>query len=75
MARAIQNKLVTSNVNVYLGQSGKPWSEVKGVLYSDGKPYIPKAFQTDLIKRNHDDPQARHFGVEKTLEFLSCKYY
>ena len=43
MARAIQKELATFNVNVYSGQSGKPWLEVKGVLHYDGKPYIPKA--------------------------------
>ncbi len=45
------------------------------MLHYDGKPYIPKNLQTDLLKRNYDDPLVGHFGVEKTLELLSRKYY
>ena len=75
MARAVRKELATPNVNVYSGQSGEPWSEVEGVLHYDGKPYIPEALRTDLLERNHDDPLAGHFGVERTLELLSRKYY
>lgn len=42
IARMIQKVLATPNVNVYSGQSGKPWSEVERVIYYDGKYYIPK---------------------------------
>ena len=41
MARTIQKKLATPNVNVYSGQSGEPWSKVEGVIHYDGKLYIP----------------------------------
>ena len=75
MARKVQKKLATPNVNVYFGQLGKPQSELKGVLHYDGKPYIAETLQADLQERNHDDPLARHFGVEKTLELLTRKYY
>ncbi len=75
MARIIQKKLATSNVNVYSGQSGELWSEVEGVLHYDGKLYIPRILRVDLLEKNHDDPLAGHFGVEKTLELLSRKYY
>ena len=75
MARTVQKKLATSNVNIYFGQLGKPWSEVKGVLHYDGKLYILETLQADLLKRNQDDPLARHFGIKKTLEILIRKYY
>lgn len=45
------------------------------MLYYDGKPYILKALQTNLIERNHDDPLTEHFRVKKTLELLLRKYY
>ncbi len=45
------------------------------MLHYDGKPYIPETFRTDLLERNHDDPLAGHFGVEKTFELLTHKYY
>ncbi len=75
IARTIRKKLATPNVNVYSGQSGEPWSEVEGVLHYECKPYIPETLRADLLERNHDDPRAGHFGVEKTLELLSHKYY
>ena len=45
------------------------------MLQYDNKPYIPETLRADLLERNHDDPSAGHFGVEKTLELLSRKYY
>ena len=75
MARTVQKKLATLNVNVYSGQLGKPWSKVERMLHYDGKPYIPETLQADLLERNHDNLLAGHFGVEKTLELLSRKYY
>ncbi len=41
----------------------------------DSKQYIPKILRADLLERNHDDPLAGHFGIEKTPELLSRKYY
>ena len=75
MAQMVRKELATPEVNVYSGQSGERWLEVKGVLHYDGKPYILETLQADLLERNHDDLLARHFGVEKTLELLTCKYY
>ena len=75
MARTIQKELATLNVNVYSSQLGKFWLKVKGVLHYDGKPYIPETLRANLLEKNHDDPLARHFGVEKTLELLTRKYY
>ena len=75
MALTVRKELASPNVNVYSGQLGEPWSEAEGVLHYDGKPYIPETLQTNLLERNHDDPLAGHFGVEKTLELLTRKYF
>ena len=75
MAWTVRKELANPNVNVYSGQSGESWSEIEGVLHYDGKPYILEILRTDLLERNHDDPLAGHFGVEKTLELLTRKYY
>ena len=75
MARTVRKELATPNVNVYSGHLGKPWSEIERVLHYDGKPYISETIRIDLLERNHDDPLAWHFGVEKTFELLTHKYY
>ena len=75
MAQTIKKKITTPIVSIYSVQSGKPWSKVEKILHYDGKPYIPETLQADLLERNHDDPLAGYFGVEKTLEFFTQKYY
>ena len=75
MAQTVEKELATPNVNVYSSQSHKPWSEFEEVLHYDSKPYIGENFRTNLLERNHDDPLVGHFGVEKTRELLTCKYY
>ena len=55
------------------GQQG--WEDIDGVLHYQGLLYIPKLIRTELISRHHDDPLAGHFGIEKTREFFSWKYY
>ncbi len=75
MAWTVRRELATPNVNDYSVQSVEPWSEIEGVHHSDGKPYIPGALRADLLDRNHDDFPAGTFGVKKTLELLSRRYY
>lgn len=29
----------------------------------------------EILRQNHDDPNAGHFGYKRTLELLSRKYY
>ena len=45
------------------------------MLHHQGFSYVPEIIQTELISRHHDDPLAGHFGIEKTQELLSRKYY
>ena len=56
-------------------QLAKDWRDINGVLHHQGLPYVPEIIQTELIGRHHDDPLAGHFGIEKTRELLSRKYY
>ena len=35
---------------------------------------MPKAIQTKLISRHHNDPLPGHFGIKKTHELLMQKY-
>ena len=53
----------------------KDWQDIDGVLYHQGFLYVLKIIQTELISRHHDDLLAGYFGIEKTREFLSRKYY
>lgn len=54
------------------------WSfDAEGTLLYQGAVYVPNspALRQAILRRNHDDPLAGHFGVEKTLELLTRKYY
>lgn len=48
--------------------------DIDGVLHHQGLPYVPKIIRTELISRHHDDPLARHFGIEKTQKLIAQKY-
>lgn len=37
--------------------------------------YVPEALHAKIIAQHHDDPMAGHFGVQKTLELVSRRYY
>ena len=56
-------------------QPVKDWQDIKGVLHHQGLPYVPEIIRTELISRHHNDPLARHFGIEKTRELVARKYY
>ena len=56
-------------------QLAKDWRDIKGVLHHQGLPYVPEIIRTELISRHHDDSLAGHFGIKKTRELLSRKYY
>ena len=49
--------------------------EVDGVLYHQGLFFIPEAIRIELISRHHDNPLARHFGIDKRRELIGRKYY
>ena len=37
--------------------------------------YVPSSLREDVIKSNHDNLLAGHFGVERTLKLIRRKYY
>ena len=45
------------------------------MLQYRGLPYIPEIIRSEVISRHHDDPLARHFGIDKTKELVGRKYY
>ena len=49
--------------------------DIDGVLHWEGLPYTPKVIRTQLISRYHDDLLAGHFGIDKTCEHVTRKYY
>ena len=54
---------------------GKNWEDSDGILHHQGLPYVPKIIRTELISKNHDDPLASYFDIEKTRELVIRKYY
>ena len=51
------------------------WEDSEGVLHHQGLPYVPELIRTELISRHHDDPLVSHFGIKKTWELVTRKYY
>lgn len=51
------------------------WEESDGVLYHQCLPYILKIIRTELINKCHNDPLAGHFGIERTQELITQKYF
>ena len=49
--------------------------EVDRILHHQKLPFIPKTIQIELISWYHDDFLAGHFGIDKTKELVSRKYY
>ena len=51
------------------------WENIDGLLHHQGLLYLPEIILTGLISRNHNNPLAGYFGVEKTRELVARKYY
>ncbi len=51
------------------------WEDIEQVLYYQDLPYVPKVICSELISRHHDNLLAGHFGIEKTRELITRKYY
>ena len=51
------------------------YEEVDEVLHYQGLLFVPEIIRTELISRHHDDPLARHFGIDKTRKLVGRKYY
>ena len=51
------------------------WKDIERVLQYRGLPYISRVIRFEVISRHHNDPIARHFGIDKTRELIGPKYY
>ena len=51
------------------------YEEVDGILHHQGLLFVLEATRTELVSRHHDDPLAGHFGIDKTKDVVSRKYY
>ena len=52
------------------------WHLKDDILCRNNRWYIPPGLlRNELLKRNHDDPSAEHFGTLRTTELLQRKYY
>ena len=54
---------------------GGNWEDSDRILHHQGLFYISEIIRTELISKQHDDPLAGHFGIEKTRELVARKYY
>jgi len=80
--------LDTLHQNILLALSSDPivtkhistdgwWSmDPNGLLLLDNRIYVPSAgnLHTCILQYNHDHILARHFGQNKTLELVCCRY-
>ena len=51
------------------------YKDVNKVLHYQGLPFVLEIIRTELINRHHDKPLVGHFGINKTRELISKKYY
>ena len=51
------------------------WKDVERVLQYQELSYVPEIICSKVISRYHDDLLAEHFGIDKTRELVSRKYY
>ena len=51
------------------------YKEIDKILYYQGLSFVPKAIQTDLISRHHNNPLDNYFGIKKTCKLLAQKNY
>ena len=56
-------------------QKADGYEKIDDILHYQGLPFVPKAIETELISRHHNNPLAGHFGIEKTCKLLAQKYY
>lgn len=45
------------------------------MLHWESLSYLPEIIRTEVISGHHDNPLAAHFGIDKTRELVSRKYY
>jgi len=55
----------------------KEWREVDGIMYKEGKVYVPKdeKLRAEIIRLHHDTPIERHGGQWKTVELVTRNFW
>ena len=55
----------------------KEWREVNGIMYKEGKVYVPKdnALRAEIIRLYHDTPVGGHEGQWKTVELVTRNFW
>ena len=55
----------------------KEWREVDGVMYKEGKVYVPKdeKLRAEIIRLHHDTPIGGHGGQWKTVELVTRNFW
>jgi len=55
----------------------KEWREVDGIIYKEGKVYVPKdeRLRAEIIRLHHDTPVGGHGGQWKTAELVTCNFW
>ena len=51
------------------------YKKLDRVLYYQGLLFVPEVIWTKIIRRHHDDPLARYFGLDKIKDLVGQKYY
>ena len=52
-----------------------PWEEAEGLLYYNGRVYIPEILRLEIKRRHHDVPLAGHMGQRRTRELVMRKFF
>jgi len=55
----------------------KEWREVDGIMYKEGKVYVPKdeRLRAEIIRLHHNIPVRGHGGQQKTVELVTCNFW
>ena len=55
----------------------KEWREVDGIMYKEGKVYVPKdeKLRAEIIRLHHDMPIGGHRGQWKTVELVTRNFW
>jgi len=55
----------------------KEWREVDGIMYKEGKVYMPKdeKLRAEIIRLHHDTPIGGHGGQWKTVELVTRNFW
>jgi hypothetical protein len=74
--KMIANELESSNELLLNDKKNNLWHVKNDILCKKNRWYIfLDFFKTELLKRNHDDFNARHFDMFRTIKLIKWKYY